>query len=185
MKKNACINTAFEPVKERLIKGWQDFTGENINIVVHNFLYDEKIEQCERWKRLERASGLRREYFFYGICFFIFLVILRHDPLVVVHTLVVLICPAVCTMLVLSEERLEGARFWLEYWIVYAVMTTLGRAFKRQTAEYHDMSWMEVIFFTACLIPATYLTDFVFGCIMPIFHKIRHKFEEYNYHYVS
>ncbi|PIO68031.1 hypothetical protein TELCIR_10198, partial [Teladorsagia circumcincta] len=126
-----CITTACEPVKERLIKGWQDFTGENINIVVRNFLYDDKNEQYERWRKLEKVSGLRREYFFYGVCFLVFLVILRQDPLVVVHSLVVLICPAVCTMLVLSEERLDGARFWLEYWIVYAVMTTLGRAFKR------------------------------------------------------
>ncbi|KAK6049016.1 hypothetical protein COOONC_13479 [Cooperia oncophora] len=68
------------------------------------------------------------------MCFIIFLIILRRDPLAVVYCSVVLLCPAVCTILVLSDERLDGARFWLEYWIVYAVITSLGRAFKRSYA---------------------------------------------------
>ncbi|KAK6046689.1 hypothetical protein COOONC_15806, partial [Cooperia oncophora] len=83
----------------------------------------------------------------------------------------VLLCPAVCTILVLSDERLDGARFWLEYWIVYAVITSLGRAFKRPSEDNNDLSWMEVVFFTACLIPATYLTDFVIACIMPLIQQ--------------
>ncbi|KAK5971735.1 hypothetical protein GCK32_013105 [Trichostrongylus colubriformis] len=180
------IESAYDPPRERLINGWQDVTGENINIVICNFLYDEKSEQNERWKRLEKFSGVRREYFFYGMCFIIFIATLCQDPLTVVHSLVVLIWPAMCTMWVLNDARVEaGARFWLQYWIVYAIITSLGRAFKRSSEDSNDLSWMEIIFFTACLIPATYLSDFVLACILPIFNKIRTKFDEYNYHYVS
>uniref|UniRef100_A0A7I4Y7N6 Transmembrane protein n=1 Tax=Haemonchus contortus TaxID=6289 RepID=A0A7I4Y7N6_HAECO len=173
------------PVKVRLINGWQDFTGENINTVVCNFLYDENSEHYERWQKVETISGLRREHFFYGMCFALFVMVVRQDPLAIMHSFVVLIGPAICTVLVLNDEQLEGARYWLQYWIVYAVITLLGRIFKRPPDDYSDLSWMEVIFFAACLIPASYLPDFIIACIMPLFNKAKLTFDEYNYQYVS
>ncbi|VDO86231.1 unnamed protein product [Haemonchus placei] len=124
------------PVKVRLINGWQDFTGENINTVVCNFLYDENSEHYERWQKVETISGLRREHFFYGMCFALFVMVVRQDPLAIMHSFVVLIGPAICTVLVLNDEQLEGARYWLQYWIVYAVITTLGRISKRFDLDY-------------------------------------------------
>ncbi|KAK6019478.1 hypothetical protein OSTOST_14884, partial [Ostertagia ostertagi] len=120
-----------EQVKVRLINSWNDVTWEKINIVVCNFLYDRRSEHYRTWKELERIAGIRREHLFYGICFVVFLAILRQNPLVVIHSVVVLGFPAVCTIVVLDDGHLEGARFWMEYWIVYALITSLGRAFKR------------------------------------------------------
>ncbi|KAK5974767.1 hypothetical protein GCK32_021674, partial [Trichostrongylus colubriformis] len=97
----------------------------------------------------------------------------------------VLIFPAACTIVALDDEQLEVARFWMEYWIAYGVITTLGRAVRRHATDSSEMSWVEVMFFSACLIPATFLVDIVISCVRPAFNNVRLKFEEYNYRYVS
>uniref|UniRef100_A0A7I4YF56 Transmembrane protein n=1 Tax=Haemonchus contortus TaxID=6289 RepID=A0A7I4YF56_HAECO len=174
-----------EPVKVRLINGWHDVTWEKINIVVCNFLYDRKTEHHKRWKELEQIVGIRREHLFCGACLVFIAAVLRQNPLVVMHSLAVLAFPAICTIVVLEDENMEGAKFWMKYWIVYGLTTSIGRAFKRSSTENHDITWLDVIFFTACLLSSTYLVDAIVAFIMPLVHNLRVKFEEYNYHHVS
>ncbi|KAK6043987.1 hypothetical protein COOONC_18508, partial [Cooperia oncophora] len=78
-----------EQVKVRLINSWNDVTWEKINIVVCNFLYDRRSERHKTWKELEKVAGIRREHLFYGMCFVIFAVLFRQNPLVVMHSVVV------------------------------------------------------------------------------------------------
>ncbi|PIO62399.1 hypothetical protein TELCIR_16041 [Teladorsagia circumcincta] len=89
MQMNANCIIDQEHVKVRLINSWNDVTWEKINIVVCNFLYDRRGEHYRTWKELERIAGIRREHLFYGICFAIFVAILRQNPLVVIHSVVV------------------------------------------------------------------------------------------------
>ncbi|ETN70838.1 hypothetical protein NECAME_14504 [Necator americanus] len=127
-------------------------------------------------------SGFRREQIFYvTLCTFCVLFI-RQNALLIVHSLTVLLFPAACTLILLSNGEPEKSRFWLRYWVVYALMTTLSRLLRRSNYETSDISWMEVIFSILCLIPGTFLLDFVFTFIIPLFSAVMNKIEEYNYH---
>lgn len=177
-----------EPVKVRLINGWQDLTSEKLNIVVCNFLYDKEIGSNRTWKELERITGLRREQLVYGSCVLLLIAVLRHNSLTIVHATVVLTVPAVCTLMMLNSDQTEGVRFWMQYWVVYGLMTALGRVLKRSNHDAHDTpdtNWMEIMFFAACLLPSTHLLDVIIACFSPLLNSIKLKFEEYNYCYVS
>ncbi|EYB98492.1 hypothetical protein Y032_0131g1655 [Ancylostoma ceylanicum] len=131
---------------------------------------------------LEQVTGFRREKLFYAALCLLFVLLLRQNALCVVHSLIVLLFPATCTLVILSSGEYEKSKFWLRYWVVYALMTTLSRTFKRSNHDTSDLSWMEVIFFILCLIPGTFLLEFVFTFITPIFNAVIRKIEEYNYH---
>ncbi|VDL83577.1 unnamed protein product [Nippostrongylus brasiliensis] len=127
-------DTEPHPIKVRLINGWHDFTSEKINIVVCNFLYDKTSRSHKMWKELETITGFRREHLFYALCAIFCYLLIQGNSLPVVYSLVVLVFPAVCTLLALNDQQLEGAIFWLKYWVVYAMITTLGRVVKRCAA---------------------------------------------------
>ncbi|KIH55290.1 hypothetical protein ANCDUO_14557, partial [Ancylostoma duodenale] len=82
-------------------------------------------------KELEHITGLRREKLFYAASCLLFVLLLRQNALSVVHSLIVLLFPATCTLVILSSGEYEKSQFWLRYWVVYALMTTLSRTFKR------------------------------------------------------
>ncbi|WKX98674.1 hypothetical protein Q1695_013956 [Nippostrongylus brasiliensis] len=189
-------DTEPHPIKVRLINGWHDFTSEKINIVVCNFLYDKtryfaklanylNTQNRFRWKELETITGFRREHLFYALCAIFCYLLIQGNSLPVVYSLVVLVFPAVCTLLALNDQQLEGAIFWLKYWVVYAMITTLGKVVKRPPPESNDLSWMEIVFFAVCLIPSTYLVDIMISSISPILVSLQEKFEQYNFHYVT
>ncbi|WKX98675.1 hypothetical protein Q1695_013956 [Nippostrongylus brasiliensis] len=161
-------DTEPHPIKVRLINGWHDFTSEKINIVVCNFLYDKTSRSHKMWKELETITGFRREHLFYALCAIFCYLLIQGNSLPVVYSLVVLVFPAVCTLLALNDQQLEGAIFWLKYWVVYAMITTLGKVVKRPPPESNDLSWMEIVFFAVCLIPSTYLVDIMISSISPI-----------------
>ncbi|KAE9416267.1 hypothetical protein Angca_000914 [Angiostrongylus cantonensis] len=172
-----------QPVKVRLINGWQDVTFEKMNIVICNYLYDHQSANHQMWKELEKITTLRREYLFYGMCCAVSALFFRNDLLTLLYCVVALVLPAICTIVALSTENLEGARFWLEYWAIYGLITSVGKTLKSHGTN--DTSWIEVVFFAACLLPGTCLINVVFSCIMPTFNNLRLKFEEYNYYFVS
>ncbi|KJH53441.1 hypothetical protein DICVIV_00379 [Dictyocaulus viviparus] len=178
-------NTTSQIVKVRLINSWQDVTFDKINIVICNYLYDRKSGNHQVWKELERVTKLRRENLFYGMWCVGLALIIHNDSLTTLYCMLVLVFPAICSIIVLSSEDMHGVQFWLQYWTVYGMITSIGKSLKRSSHEASDTSWIEIVFFAACLLPGTYLLDFIFSCITPVFNTLRLKFEEYNYHYVS
>ncbi|VDM53999.1 unnamed protein product [Angiostrongylus costaricensis] len=121
-----------QPVKVRLINGWQDVTFDKMNIVICNYLYDHQSANHQMWKELERITTLRREYLFYAMCCAVSALLFRNDLLTLLYCVVALVFPAICTIVVLSTENLEGARLWLEYWAIYGLITSVGKTLKRE-----------------------------------------------------
>ncbi|CAJ0598568.1 unnamed protein product [Cylicocyclus nassatus] len=176
------FDNGMKPVKVRLINGWQDLTSDRLNILVCNFLYDREAAHYRILRELEHATGIRRERIVYVTFLVIFALLIYQNALTILHSLIVLIFPAACTLMLLSTEDVANAQFWLRYWTVYALVTVFSRILlKRTNHENGDVSWLELIFFMICLIPGTFLLDFVFTFIMPFFNAMKAKIEEYNF----